>query len=254
MWSIQKLTDIYKVQGLETERCNNLYGYIIERTFYSLNKKGLTGMIIPISAFSNSSMESLQKFFKNFQLSFVSNFHQRPAALFEGVLQRLSIFISYKENNQKSIFSTPVLRWKSETRSYLFPSISYIKTENQGQNNLFKIGSNIEIQLLQKYLKHKQISYLVSNIDLNKNKIFYRTAGGGYWVTFLNTCFDTTSLSNKHASFQTIYNAKILSAVLNSNLFWWYYTINFDQFNFKDYMILGFRFNYPNDNHSNTCT
>jgi hypothetical protein len=44
-----------------------------------------------------------------------------------------------------------------------------------------------------------------------------------------------------------MYNSKVYSAVLNSNLFWWYYSINFDQFNFKDYMIFGFRCNYPTD-------
>ena len=42
--------------------------------------------------------------------------------------------------------------------------------------------------------------------------------------------------------------AKIICAVLNSNLFWWYYSINFDLFNFKDYMIFGFQFTYPANN------
>ena len=87
----------------------------------------------------------------------------------------------------------------------------------------------------------------MSSSPVANNKIFYRTAGGGYWVTILNTEFDTTSLSNKSASFRKEYNSKVFSAVLNSNLFWWYYSINFDQFNFKDYMIFGFRFNFPTD-------
>ena len=33
-------------------------------------------------------------------------------------------------------------------------------------------------------------------------------------------------------------------AALNSNLFWWYYALNFDMFNLPDYMIFGFRINY----------
>ena len=37
-------------------------------------------------------------------------------------------------------------------------------------------------------------------------------------------------------------------AALNSNLFWWYYSLNFDMFNLKDYMIFAFRLSYCTDN------
>ena len=33
-------------------------------------------------------------------------------------------------------------------------------------------------------------------------------------------------------------------AALNSNLFWWYYALNYDMFNLKDYMIFNFKLNY----------
>ncbi len=36
-------------------------------------------------------------------------------------------------------------------------------------------------------------------------------------------------------------------ALFNSSLFWWYYTVTFDTFNLKDYMLFGFRFKYPRD-------
>ena len=29
-------------------------------------------------------------------------------------------------------------------------------------------------------------------------------------------------------------------AAFNSNIYWWYYALNFDKFNHKDYMIFGF--------------
>ena len=242
-----KVRDTYKIKEYATEKCSNLYGYVIERSYKILNAKGLIGMIIPISAFSNSSMESLQKYFKKFPVTYISNFHQRPAALFEGVLQRLSIFICYKESQLKEIHSTIVFRWKVDTRNILFPSLFYTKCDQSKQDNSLKIGHNIESGILTKYLHHTPISSLVSKSTITYNSIHYRTAGGGYWVTILNTPFDTTSLSNKSTYFRKEFNSKVLSAVLNSNLFWWFYTINFDQFNFKDYMIFGFRFNFPTD-------
>ena len=36
-------------------------------------------------------------------------------------------------------------------------------------------------------------------------------------------------------------------ATFNSNLFWWYYALNFDMFNLKDYMIFSFKINYTVD-------
>ena len=86
-----KVKGDYLIKNYETESCGNLYGFVMELSYQVLNKKGLFGMIIPISAFSNKSMETLQQFLKNVPLSFISNFHQRPAALFDGVLQRLDI-------------------------------------------------------------------------------------------------------------------------------------------------------------------
>jgi hypothetical protein len=110
-----------------------------------------------------------------------------------------------------------------------------------------KIGYLIEQSILKKYFRQTQIASYLDKNTVQNNSIFYRTAGGGYWVTILNTPFATTSLSNKSTSFHKSFNAKVFSAALNSNLFWWYYTINFDQFNFKDYMIFGFKFSYPDD-------
>lgn len=37
-------------------------------------------------------------------------------------------------------------------------------------------------------------------------------------------------------------------AAFNSNIYWWYYALNFDMFNHKDYMIFGFRLSYTHDN------
>ena len=54
-------------------------------------------------------------------------------------------------------------------------------------------------------------------------------------------------MSNKHTSFKKDFNKKILSASINSNLFSWYYSITFDLFNFKDYMIFSFPFAFDDE-------
>ena len=77
------------------------------------------------------------------------------------------------------------------------------------------------------------------------NSIYYRSAGGGYWIAVLNNPFDSETTSNRMASFNTDYNAKVFSALLNSSLFWWYYSCNYDLFNFTESWMFDCNFNYP---------
>ena len=239
--------DIYKVYGLVTLPTSNLYSFTIERSYHILHKKAKIGMIIPISAFANDSMAELQSLIKgNMADIYISTFHQRPAQLFAGVLQRLSIFVASKDD-ANSIYTTGINRWYEETRNILFRNLSYISVNQLKQNHIVKVGTWIEASIFEKYSKEKVIASYIGGNKVS-NSIFYRTAGGGYWVTFLNKEFDCVSVSNKHTVLKSEYNSKIITAALNSSLFWWYYSVNYDLFNFKDYMIFGFQFTYnPNE-------
>lgn len=234
----------YLINGYDTQKCANLYAYMIERSYHIGSNKCLCGMIVPISAFSNASMNDLQCFMKNeFGTLWISTFHQRPAALFTGVLQRLSIFIGNKNTSRKEYYTTHVMRWYSNNRHLLFDSIRYIKSKQDYTKHFLKLGWHVEATIADKFYKQNQIlNYVLKNTQ--NNKIYYRTAGGGYWVTILNSEFATSSLSNKSMAFKEDVSSKAISATLNSNLFWWYYCVNYDHFNFKDYMIFGFRMNY----------
>lgn len=239
--------DIYQVHGYKTLHTSNLYAFSIERSHQLMHDNSQIGMIIPISAFANSSMEELQQLFKSaFGRMYISTFHQRPAQLFDGVLQRLSIFITTKHNSEHTIFTTGINRWYTETRDKLFCLLSYVESPQIHQPHFVKLGSKIEVDIFNKYVSHTPIRCYICKTANPYNSLYYRTAGGGYWVTFLNAEFDCVSVSNKHTVIREEVIAKALSAALNSNLFWWYYSINFDLFNFKDYMIFGFQFTYTN--------
>ena len=235
--------DIYQVRGYSTLPTSNLYAFTIERSYNIMHEKSNTGMIIPISAFANDSMKELQALFKSsFANLYISNFHQRPAQLFVGVLQRLSIFLAQKDT-PNNIFTTGINRWYENNRKLLFQNLSYVKTDQSHQNHMIKLGTSLETAIFSKYVSNRTVSTYIGGNNIH-NAMFYRTAGGGYWVTFLNDEFDCVSVSNKHTSFINDYIAKYFTAALNSNLFWWYYSINYDLFNFKDYMIFGFQITY----------
>ena len=98
---------------------------------------------------------------------------------------------------------------------------------------------------MEKFVKHAPISNLLAANGAKRNGLIaYRTAGGRYWKIFLDKPFETESLSNKVAYLKTGVDSRVLVAVLSSSLFWWYYSLHFDMYNLKDYMICGFRFDY----------
>ena len=238
--------EIYRVGNLKTLPTSNLYSFTIERSLEIQHLNAKMGMIIPISAFSNGSMKELQDVFKSeFSDLHIATFHQRPAQLFEGVLQRLSIFIGNKNESNK-FFTTGINRWNEECRNFLFQNLKYTLVVEDKQDHFIKLGSSIESSIFQKYCSDVIISNYIGGYNA-KNSVYYRTAGGGYWVTFLNSEFDCVSVSNKHTSFKNDVKSEFLTAALNSNLFWWYYSINYDLFNFKDYMIFGFQITYDKD-------
>lgn len=243
-----KVRNFYTIKDYETEKCGNLYAYIIERSTKFTIKEGYFGMIIPLSSVANKSMKTLQTFLKRYDNFYLSNFHERPAQLFSGVLQRLSIIIFQKSPSKQNYFTTNILRWQAHTRVFLFDNLNYTKTQQTDFDYFLKFSNKIENNIILKFLKQREFSHLLhSNLRRNKNFISYRTAGGGYWRTFLNTKIKTSSLSNKTTSINDNYSSIVASAVLNSNLFWWYYFISYDVFNTKDYMIFSFRFNYPDE-------
>jgi len=236
----KSVKDEYTIQNYDTLPTNNLYAFVIERTYKLINNETV-GMIIPLTSVSNDNMHELRVLLSNKGIQYYSHFEIRPSKLFDGVDQRLTIFITRK-SKAVQIKSTQINRWNSEQRIDLFYSLEY--SDGVLNNRLWRLSKPIENNIYDIFQAQKPISHFLSKQKNRNNQIHYRTAGARYWIIFTNNGFDSESLSNKSASFLSEFDSKFFSSVLNSNLYWWYYAINFDMFNIKDYMIFSFRCNY----------
>jgi hypothetical protein len=244
-----KLKAIYSLKDYETIECGNLHAFVAERCFKLISKTSLIGLIIPLPSISTSRMVSLQnlikpKLGKIGRNTWISAYDERPSSLFDGVDQRLIIEIIGSENNQCNLYTTGIKRWYSSRRDFLFPSIIY---SQHADNNLSYTPSILKIQndknettILKKFYSNKSISFLKSDCA-TKNVIYYRTAGGRYWKVISDSPSGTDAVSEKTAYFTSLTSFQA-AALLSSSTFWWYYSCHFDMFNFKDYMIFGFRF------------
>src|SRR5262249_51754399 len=92
------------------------------------------------------------------------------------------------------------------------------------------------------------LNYLEPTKNSTKQALFYRTAGGRYFKVFIDRAFGSESKSNKNKYFQKQYSVSVMIAVLSSDLWWWYYTLHFDMYNCKDYMMFSFPFDYDSCN------
>ncbi len=246
--SRKAIADIYKLTNYSTLNCNNLYAFVIERSMNLLSQQKRIGMIVPLSFGAAKNMSSLRNLFLK-ECFYVSSYEIRPSKLFDGAKgaeQRLNIFISHSFN-YPSIKTTNVQRWNANQRNLLFQNLHY---ENSFINErIWRISSKIEIPIYKKYVTNKPLNYEISNDT--KHCIHYRSAGLRYWIIFVRNGFNTESASNKCKSFNNSQKADFYMAALNSNLYWWYYSLNYDMFNQTDANILDFRLSYDAKNELN---
>ena len=242
---------LYTLPPCETRSCGNLYPIVVERSHVLLSPQGWQGMILPLAAFATRNMlPFIEGFLRWFPCSWLSFYHFRPSMLFcsSKVASLPTVIYLAKASGQRQRFSTAVTKWVAPQRQQLFSSLSYCQVttgrDPENQHYYAKFGSALENALLEKLLCHTTVKSYLASVP-GANSMFYRSAGGLYWKVFLNFAWPYQTTSNKQCTFGTEYDRDVFVALFNSSLFWWYYTVTFDTFNLKDYMLFGFRFSYP---------
>lgn len=226
----KKETVKYKIFNYTTISSNNLYAFCIERSNLLANN---IGMIVPINLVSGAKLKKTREIINNQSTVFYSNYDIRPSKLFDGIDQRLTIFI---KNNIgiSNIYTTKYNRWENINRMFLFKSINYNKYSEQFFYDLIpKLGKNIEIRIYKKL--NNNLIHLYEDINSIENSFYYRSAGGRYFLLFFDkkqstiiNDIKTTIKAEKEYKLPNEFNNKLMVSTLYSSLFY----INF--INFSD--------------------
>ncbi len=220
-----KVIKNYTLFNYSTINCGNLYAFVVERNKQILLNLGKTGMIVPHSAFCTDRMSDLMNLFAKREI-WISSFDIRPSKLFEGVDQRLAIYIT---NERKVInrFTTRYNRWNSECRPFLFPNLYYGKNIKLDYKNAFpKAATCKDAKILNKLSKYKPLeSQLYGEIY-----VYYHNAPR-YWIRAMSSPpYFWNEIKGKHQS-SHIKNLlvknddykQILIGILSSNIFYWWF-------------------------------
>ena len=218
------VSDIYKLHGYKTIDCGNLYAYCIERTKFILRSDGKSGMIIPHSSICTDRMEPLLGILSK-RGGWFSTYDTRPAHLFEGVDQRLLIYILGGNN----IYTTKYNRWSTDTRHLLFSCLSFnISYISSNIATMPKIGSSILYSIVDKLVKKK-----VPTVITKETVLYYHNAPR-YFIRFSDTPpyfyndKDGESISSHIKTINVpIEKESLYSAIYNSTLFYiWFILVS----------------------------
>lgn len=238
----------YEPKSLKTFDTGAVHSMCIERSLQILRKDGNISMIVPLALVCTQRMTIVQNLIEEGRTTWYANYSWRPGKLFENVNRALTIFVANSSIN-KEVFTTKYLKWLSDTREQLFPTMKFIDWNTKKTSFWVpKISEEIEVDILNKILSaDSSISYLLSSNS--SNRIYYRTTGGLYWKIFTN--FPPKFFVNGkegRSSRETSFTVKdknqdvVCVALLSSNVFWWWYTVTSNLRDLNPSDIQGFKF------------
>ncbi|MCR8747252.1 BREX-1 system adenine-specific DNA-methyltransferase PglX [Romboutsia lituseburensis] len=236
-----KVRNKYVVENIETIKAGNLYAFIIEKSINILKEKGTVGLIVPISIVSTKRTKDLRRFIEsNCTDIFYSNFGDRPGTLFNGVHQKLTIFIGEKGNSCSSnIYTSSYYHWYKEERPHIFANIKYIKNDYRNDDFYYKFGNEIEKSIIDKII-NEQCSISNQFIKESEYNAYLNTR-----MTFWMKCFKSEKLSSefKKYNFTSHENAWIFMAVMNSSLYYFFWECISDVWHITSKDLSFFNFN-----------
>lgn len=218
----------------KTLSCGNLYAPIMERSESLSYLNGKMGFIVPVSSVSTERYIALHSLFQR-HTHWYSNYNDRPSRLFEQLEHiRLSIHLFSQQSNSNNSFSTGYKKWNEKERGTIFQTIDYLPAhKGYISGSKPKLHSRIECSVLEKM---KQCQTLIAKMVKNGNSIIYYTRKLGSFIQVLNFTPEIRSNDGclrdpselKLLKFDTKSDADIALLALNSNLFFWFFTIYSD--------------------------
>ena len=240
----------YTVQNYRTIGCGDLYALVMERSIHIMKSFGYMGMIIPVSITSTDGFAELRKILdKSCHISWSIGFAERPSKLFTGVEKRLAIWLACKQQRKnKALYLSKYHRWFAEERPHLFSTLKFVHKENLESivnTSTPKISDPFEISILQKLSAQRPLR---SSLQTESKHIVYYTRKVRYFVQFLDFVPKIVDRRRKIIEpselkilfLKTQLERDVALAILNSSLFFWFFSIFSDVRNVNRREILAF--------------
>jgi len=213
-----KVRKSYALKDYKTISCGNLYAFVIERVQALVGGSGASGMIVPISLVSTPRMREVRVLLSDYAgRIYLTNFCDRPASLFTGVHQKVTIVLTMPTTSEKLLFTTNYYHWYSQSsrneREFLFDTVRYVENESLTRN-WSKIGSCIELSIYDK------VTHSLGTLGEGSQFAWLNMR-----MQFWGKCFVNEKTSNEYRRFGFITDNQRNNFVsfFNSSLFFWFW-------------------------------
>ena len=243
----------YAACGYEEKSCGNLYAAVIERSLaLCRTEQSYLGLIVPISICSSERFAFLrQTLFQMADALWFANFEIFPCRLFENAFQRVSIVLMARHQLKEitTLQVTRTHRWFAQERSHLLQCLTYTKVEHSVQSRAFpKLASLHQAHILQKMLQKADGMKIATFLHIKQTKHFvYYQEATNYWTKAV--CRIPYYKKNgqimvpSHGRFLFLeqeQTARIIMALMNSSLFYIWFTTYADGFHLSHTLVKEF--------------
>ncbi len=212
------------------------FSLFIDKGLTLANNKSVLSYIVPMAIASSESMTALHNMmFKTCETIYLSTYSNRPKKIFDSADQRVAIIICHKNNKPlKKLFTTKVnKRYNDTTIDEVIRNLEYVNSLPYVKyGRLPKVGTLIELSILKTLYKSK--TTLADLYEKNGKPVYYRSSGGRYYNIITN--FPTGSTKEKSIIVKSQYR-DFVSAILSSNLYYWFYHIYSNHLDLKSYEL-----------------
>jgi hypothetical protein len=230
-----KVENTYRIRNYKTLECGNLYVFVLERSKALIGLQGRLGFIVPIALVSVAeTMVARELLLAHFNASWFSSFAIRPAKLFDGVEQRLTIWLAKADkSDMQKIHTTKYLQWYKDERPALFEKLEYAAASDIAVAACIpKLGSNVAHEVVKKLLNIRGGVVAEGLATRSRVKLFFHRTPG-YWIRIMD--FEphfrspTATRSVHHIRELVLKDesiAKFIGAVVSSSLyFFWFFAM-----------------------------
>lgn len=231
-----KLKGNYYLFGYSTFECNNLWAFVVERSYVLVSSKCYIGLIVPMSLVCTDRMLTIQRLVQQSGVFWISNFESdsNPGQLFDSVKQNITILIGQR-TSINPYHTTKLFRFYQEFRNFVFPVIEFVKwTASSPIHYGFpKVSSVLEIQILEKMLIKLPIKTVITKNN-GKPILVHRIAH--YYikcfdfVPYFRSDRDGVKKSEDYKEYYFSDKEKSFVASINSSTFYFYWQVYFDAF------------------------
>ena len=233
-----------------TSSCHNLYTYMLEVSIRNCRADAALGVILPSACISTPRMYPFQKMLIDMTSDiYFAAFDDRPGKLFTRLESMRAVIITGRTGRRENpeINTTKYIRFFSEERAKLFSSIHYQKTTHYDnvKGIIPKVGAEIENNIIDKVFSCKKTINDYVDESNEKNAVYYGY-GVRYWIKAMNMSAQEIdnqtrkSTGEKTMHFINDFPSYIAVALLNSSLFFWYFTLFSDCRNLTRTVITNF--------------